>query len=89
MMFLRWRWLLGLFACLFLGMVSVLADPADKPIRPTATDNAWVIFASGGCEGCEWLQATWFPTLKGMNSAPLPQLLFVDLDKEGGYGALM
>ena len=56
MTFSCWRWFLILQACLSLGMATVLADPNDKLSRPTATDNSWVILASGGCEGCEWLK---------------------------------
>ena len=66
MTFPHWRWIFGLWVCLFLGTATVLAaEPTGKPSRPTVTDtdNAWVILASGGCEGCEWLKDTWFPTL--------------------------
>ena len=80
-----------------LGRVGVLASAltwsrllaAAPPAAAEVDSSSWVVFASSGCAGCDWLEQRFFPGIREHAPAGLPPILFVDLDVEGNYEVLI
>jgi len=62
---------------------------AEGAVAPAVTAESWVVFASADCEECKWFKAELLPRLRATAAKPLPSILFVDLDAEGGYDLLV
>lgn len=72
------------------GITIAQMNPAPGPSLPkSVARESWVVFASAGCKGCEWLKTTCLPALRTKVGTDLPPVLFVDLDAEGNYEVLM
>jgi cytochrome c biogenesis protein CcdA len=72
---------------LFVAMAEAGLAVAEAP--PVIQPVSWLLFGSRGCEDCEWLMRNFFPALRSDSPLPLPPVIKIDTDADGGYRELL